>query len=205
MTGQPLLTFGRVDQVRIQVGYRVTPDGPAYEQFLLDLAVPGETLFDEQRLLTALEPVLYAGEGPARHYSLHAHRWHTSWGASPGVVELGLLVTTGRRSAALSDNVTAPFRELLNMFESPAPTPVSRDAAVVRATSAAALAYGLDPDALTLSVEEHHVSTNSWSLGLRTPRGDEYDVVVGFLDGYAGSVQVRHLDPIEVSDSVGTE
>jgi hypothetical protein len=204
MSGQPLLTFGRVDQVRIQVGYRATPDGPAYEQFLLDLAVPSETPFDEQRLLPVLEPVLYAGSA-ARHYSLHAHRWHTSWGASPGAVELALLVTTGPRRAALSDNVTAPFRELLHMFESPALTPVSRDAAVVRAKRSAALAYGLDPDALSLSVEEHHASTNSWSLGLRTPRGDEYDVVVGFLDGYAGSVQVRHVDPIEVSDSVGIE
>ena len=96
---RPLLTLGRVDRVRVQVGYRARPDGPAYEQFLLDVPVP-ETAgvaeqLDESRVLAALEPVLYAGAGPARHYSLHQHRWHTSWGSSPGALEIGLLVTTG--------------------------------------------------------------------------------------------------------------
>ena len=83
---RPLLTLGRVDRVRVQVGYRARPDGPAQQQFLLDLPVPGtdsdigEDLLDESRVLTALEPVLYVGGDAPRHYSLHQHRWHTSWG-----------------------------------------------------------------------------------------------------------------------------
>jgi hypothetical protein len=63
----------------------------------------------------------------------------------------------------------------------------------------------LDPDELSLNAEEHHPSENSWAVGLRTPAGDEYDVVVGLVDGYAGSVRVRHGERIEVSDSVGFE
>ena len=90
-----------MDRVRVQVGYRARPDGPAHQQFLLDLPVPEtdapatRTRFDESRVLAALEPVLYAGAEAPRHYSLHQHRWHTSWGPSPGALEIGLLVTTG--------------------------------------------------------------------------------------------------------------
>ena len=40
---------------------------------------------------------------------------------------------------------------------------------------------------------------------LRTTSGDGYDVVVGLVDGYAGSVRVRHEGRIEVFDSVGSE
>jgi hypothetical protein len=42
-------------------------------------------------------------------------------------------------------------------------------------------------------------------VGLRSTAGDEYDVVVGLVDGYAGSVRVRHEERIEVFDSVGSE
>ena len=59
-----------------------------------------EDAFDEQQALAALEPVLYAGAGAPRHYSLHQHRWHTSWGLSPGALDIGLLVTTGTRTTA---------------------------------------------------------------------------------------------------------
>jgi hypothetical protein len=40
---------------------------------------------------------------------------------------------------------------------------------------------------------------------LRTAAGEEYEVVVGFVDGYAGSVRVQHEQRIEVSDSIGSE
>ena len=68
-----------------------------------------------------------------------------------------------------------------------------------------ATAFGLDPDTLTLSAEEHHRAANSWTVGLRTTTGDEYDVVVGFVDGYAGSVRIRHGRRTEIFDSVGSE
>lgn len=210
---RPLLTLGPVDLVRIQVGYRAQPDGPAHQQFLIDLPVPpGEgdrDAFDESWVLSALEPVLRDGAGPPRHYSLHVHRWHTSWGPSPGALEIGLLVTAGTRSAALSDAwqdvVTSTFRDLLGLAGRPALTPTSRDAAILRARRSIATAHAVDPDALSLSSEEHHPSENAWTMGLRTTTGDEYDVVVGLVDGYARSVRVRHVERIEVSDSVGSE
>ncbi len=214
-SSRPLLTLGRVDRVRVQVGYRARPDGPAYLQFMLDLPVPEPDsprdldAFAEPRVLAALEPVLYAGADAPRHYSLHQHRWHTSWGLSPGSLEIGLHVTTGTRTTAVSeashDGVTRAFRDLLEVAGRPEPMPISRDAAILRARRGAAAAYGLDPDALSLGVEEHHPAENSWTVGLRTTAGDEYDVVVGFIDGYAGSVRVRHVDRIEVFDSVGSE
>ncbi len=212
-SSRPLLTLGRVDRVRVQVGYRARPDGPAYLQFLLDLPVPeandAHDAFDELRVLSVLEPVLYAGADAPRHYSLHQHRWHTSWGASPGALEIGLLVTTGTSTKAVSeashDGVTRAFRDLLEVVGRPEPTPIPRDAAVLRARRSAATAYALNPDALSLSAEEHHPADNSWTVGLRSTAGDEYDVVVGLVDGYAGSVRVRHEERIEVFDSVGSE
>lgn len=212
---RPLLTLGPVDIVRLQVGYRALPDGPAYQQFLMDLPVPEAERtrngagFDESWVLAALEPVLYDGAGAPRHYSLHVHRWHTSWGPSPGALEIGLLVTAGGRTAALSDawqdRVVRAFHDLLAVAGRPAPTPTSRDAAVLRARRSVATAYAVDPDALSLSSEEHHPSGNSWTVGLRTTAGDEYDVMVGLVEGYARSVRVRHTERIEVSDSVGSE
>jgi hypothetical protein len=212
---RPLLTLGRVDRVRIQVGYRARPDGPAQQQFLLDLPVPGadngdrQDPFDESQVLTALEPVLYVGADAPRHYSLHQHRWHTSWGPSPGALDIGLLVTTGSRATALSEaplvGVLHAFRSLLEAAGRPEPTPTSRDAAILRARQSAATAYALDPVTMSLSAEEHHPAANSWALGLRTTAGDEYDVVVGLVDGFAGSIRIRHVDRIEVFDAVGSE
>ncbi|GAA2139364.1 hypothetical protein GCM10009844_08070 [Nocardioides koreensis] len=211
-TTRPLLTLGRVHRLRVQVGYRARPDGPAYQQFLLDVPVPGlvaQGAFDEARALAALEPVVYAGAETPRHYSIHEHRWHTSWGPSPGALEIGLLVTTGTPTAATSeaplDGVVQAFRDLLELVGRPGPVPASRDAAVQRARTATATAYALDADALSLSTEEHHLATGSWRLRLRTTSGEGYDVVVGLVDGYAGSVRVRHAGRIEVFDSVGSE
>ena len=211
-----LLTLGQVDLVRVQVGYRASPDDPPYLQFLLDLSVPEASSaddqgpFDEQRALAALEPALYAGAGAPRHYSLHQHRWHSSWGASPGALELGLLVTTGHRPTAavreaLHDGASRAFRGLIEVVGRPEALPTPRDSAIQRARRAAATAYSVDPVGLSLRAEEHHPGENSWTVSLRTGAGDEYDVIVGFVDGYAGSVRVWHEGRIEVSDSLGAE
>jgi hypothetical protein len=213
---RPLLTLGRVDLVRVQVGYRANPDDRPCLQFLLDLSVPeaesarDQDAFDEQRALAALEPALYAGADAPRHYSLHQRRWHSSWGASAGVLEIGLLVTTGARSTAAvweasHDGVTRAFRDLVELVGRPEPTPISRDVAIRGARRGAATAYAVDPDALSLSTEEHHPAENSWTVSLRSTAGDEYEVEVGFVDGYAGSIRVRHDQRIEASDSIGTE
>jgi hypothetical protein len=215
-SSRPLLTLGRVDLVRVQVGYRASPNDRAYEQFLLDLSVPevdgarDQDAFDEHPILAALEPVVYAGSDAPRHYSLHQHRWHSSWGASPGALEIGLLVTTGTRttaavSQAAHEGVTRAFRDAMAVAGQPEPTPTSRDAAIQRARRGAATAYAVEPDALSLRAEQHHPAENSWTLKLRTTDGDEYDVAVGFVDGYAGSVWVRHDQRTEASDSIGSE
>ena len=215
-SSQRLLTLGRVERVRVQVGFRDSPEDRPFQQFLLDLSVAesdsasAADAFDERLALAALEPVLYTSAGTPLHYSVHQHRWHTSWGASPGALEVGLLVTVGRRattnaSEGSPDGVLRAFRDLMEATGQPEPTPTSRDAAVVRARRAAATAYAVDPAGLSLSAEEHHPAENSWAVGLRTTAGDEYEVVVGFVDGYAGSIRVRHEQRIEVSDSIGSE
>lgn len=213
---RPLLTLGRVDLIRVQVGFRTSHEDRAHQQFLLELSVPeaasggGRSSFDERLVLAALEPVLLADGGSPRHYSLHQHRWHRSWGESPSALELDLEVTTGTRATAaastsLEDGVTLAFRSLMEVAGQPDPTPTVRDAAILRARHGVATAYAVATDALSLSVEEHHPADNSWTIGLRSATGDEYDVLVGFVDGYAGSVRVRHDQRIEASDSIGNE
>lgn len=213
---RPLLTLGRVDLLRVQVGYRPWPEGPPEQQFLLDLPVPdtgpdtddGDPL-DETAVLAALEPALHDGSHTARHYSLHTHRWHSSWGASPGTLEVGLLVTAGTREAATSEDwrhgVTAAFADLLRSTRETTSTTTGRDAALARARSSVATAFSVNPDTLSLSAEEHHPGDNAWSVGLRTTTGHEYDVLVGLVDGYERSVWLRHRRRLEVSDSVGSE
>lgn len=206
----PLLTFGRVGRLRVQVGYRLRPDGSAYQQYLLDLPIHDDAAaFEEARVLATLEPVLYAGADAPRHYSLHQHRWHTSWGMSPNELELGLLVTTGTKtsdvSTAADDGVTRAFRDLMELTGLPEPEPLSRDDAVLRARQGAATVFKVDPESLWLGTEQHHPVEGSWTMGLRATDGEQYDVRVGFVDGYAGSARVRHARPIEVSDSVGSE
>jgi len=213
---RPLLTLGRVDLVRVQVGYRASPDDRPRLQFLLDLPVPesesarDQDAFDERLALAALEPALYVGAEAPRHYSLHQHRWHSSWGASAGAVEIGLLVTTGTSSReavweASHEGVARAFHDLMELVGRPAPTPTSRDVAIRCARHGAATAYAVDVDALSLSAEEHHPAENSWTVTLRTSAGDAYEVVVGLVDGYAGAVRVRHEQRIEASDSIGSE
>ena len=94
----------------------------------------------------------------------------------------------------------------------PAPTTVvvvHRDRPKLLAASLEAWAAQTVPVRILLvdsgSTEEHHAVENSWTLALRAGGGERYVVEVGLVDGYAGSVRVRHLGRIEVSDSVGSE
>jgi hypothetical protein len=101
--------------------------------------------------------------------------------------------------------VTRAFRGLIEVVGAPDPTATSRDAAIMWARRGAATAYSVEPKELSLRAEEHRPADNSWAVSLRTAAGDEYEVVVGFVDGYAGSVRVRHRHRVEVSDSLGSE
>ena len=205
-----VLTLGRVDQLRVQVGYRAQPDGAAYEHFLLDLPLEngfGERI--EEEILATLEPAIYAGSDVPRHYSIHQHRWHSSWVAASGVLDLGLLITAGRpgptaRRAAY-DAVGQAFRGLIELAGKPAVAKLTRDSAVLRARRTVADVYGLDPDSLSVSTEQHDLAVDSWELSMRSYETGTYRVEVGFLDAYPTSVRVRHEDQLEVLDSVGTE
>ncbi len=205
----PRLTRGRIDRVHVQVGLREGPEGPVGEQFLLELPAheDGQPP-DEEGYLARLEPVLRAdGERPL-HHSLHVHRWHTSWGVAGGALEIGLTVTTGSgdsRGTSARHAVAEVFRELLELGESPTPTPVTREQAVVIARRSVAAAYALDPEDLALTSEQHQADRGTWTLGLRAPALDRFVVVVGLVDGYAGSVHVRHRPADEVTASLGTE
>lgn len=217
MTGNParehsqLLTFGGVRLLRVQVGYRLSPDDSAYQQYLLDLPVheENEHAFEEARVLAILEPVLYAGSAAPRHFSLHQHRWHTSWGMSPSELEIGLLIITGTTTSdvlnSAHDAVIRAFRGLMELTGRPALEPLSRDDALLRARHSAATAFKVEPESLWLGTEEHHPGEGSWTVGLRTNSGEQYEVRVGLVDGYAGSARVGHARPIEVSDSLGSE
>lgn len=209
-----MLQLGRVDRVRIQVGYREEPEGAAYDQFLLDLPAPDpdeprDQPFDTQLWLTALDRVLYVASEAPRHYSLHEHRWHTSWAPAAGTVDLGLTVTTGGTSPAKSeaayDAVLTAFRALLELAGAPSGHPLKRDFALSKARDSLAAAYGLDAETLSLVLEEFHAESGTWRCGFRTPDFHRYAVTVGFVDGYPNSVRARREPRDEVTDSVGVE
>jgi len=208
----PLLRLGPVRRLRVQVGYRVHPDEAAEDQFLLDLPLPEvdgrvADAFDEQRIFAALDPVVRVGGEASRHYSLHVHRWHTTWGPTAGAFEIGVTVTTGPRTAAGAsyDAVVEAFGTLMAMTDPLPDEALSRDAAATRAPGSVAAAYGVDAETLVLTSEEHHRDRGAWGFGLRTPTLDRYAVLVGLIDGYAGSVRVQHAPAAEARDSVGTD
>lgn len=209
------LELGRVSRVRVHVGYRAMPEWPTHEDYLLDLSLPEDeyqTDVDEQPFLDALQPAVYLGSDAPRHYSLHVHRWHTSWGAGATAFEIGLTVTTGPRGStsppATYDAVGDAFRTLLTMSDGSDGSDGavrSRDEAVVRARRSVAAVYDVDREALSVFSEEHRRDRGSWSVGLRTAGGDRYAVEVGVVDGHAGAVHVRRHPVSAVWDSVGTE
>ncbi|RHW24685.1 hypothetical protein D0Z08_23465 [Nocardioides immobilis] len=216
MTGHParddsrLLTIGGVDLLRVQVGYRRRPGESAYQQSLLDLPVHDEDehAFEDDRVLSILEPVLDAGADAPRDYALHQHRRHSSWGISPSELQIGLEIITGAMTSevltAADDAVTRAFRDLVVLTGRPESEPLSRDDALLRARHSAAAAFEVDSDSLWPATEEHHPGDGSWTVGLRTNDGQQYDVRIGFVDGYAGSARVVHARPVEVSDSIGS-
>ncbi|KAA1428786.1 hypothetical protein [Nocardioides antri] len=205
------LTFGGVRLLRVGVGYRLSPGSAAYQQCLLDLPVLDADghAFEEDRVLSILEPIVDAGADVPRDYLLDQHRRHTSWGLSPSELEIGLVIVTGTSASdvvtAADDAVVRAFRDLMELTGRPESEPLGRDDALLRARHSAATAFAVEPDALWPATEEHHPGDGSWTVGLRTNEGKQYDVRIGFVDGYAGSARVGHGRPIEVSDSIGSE
>jgi hypothetical protein len=105
---------------------------------------------------------------------------------------------------AAHDSATRAFRDLLALAGPPEAAPTAREAAILQARRSTATAFAVAPEALTVSTEMHHPARNAWTVGLRTAAGENFDVVVGLVDGYAGSVRVRQQERVEAFDSVGT-
>jgi hypothetical protein len=204
------LNLGSVDQMRVRVDYGRMLDGPSHDVFLLDMQVAATEAFDEMPYLEALEPILYAGAETPLVYSVNVNRHHTSWGSALGEAEIRLNLTTGRMSAMLAptalDAVTLAFRRVREHAGGPVRPKLRHDDAIALARVRVEEAYPeVHSDALSVSDEEHRAAHDSWSIGLRTKDLDRYVVVIGFLDGYAGSAHVRHQPRSEVLDSVGSE
>jgi hypothetical protein len=109
-------------------------------------------------------------------------------------------------SAAALDAVTAAFWAVLDRGSAPEPVELLEEEAVASACARVEEAYPhVHSDVLTVSEVEHRAAQRAWSVGLRTRDLDRYLVVVGFLDGYAGSTHIRHEPRSEVRDSVGSE
>ena len=215
-SSRPLLTLGRVHLVRVQVGYRAGPEGPVHQQFLLDLPVPEEAApaagdpLDESRVLAALEPVIHAGNGGApallaARPPLAHHLGPEPGGTGDRASSSPRAQATAAASEAWLDTRDPRLPRPDGPGGPPEASPTPREAAILRARRSVASSYGLDQDELSPSAEEHHPAENSWTVALRAAGGEGYDVVVGLVDGYAGSVRVRHRSRIEVSASVGSE
>jgi len=204
-----VLNLGRVDLVRVRVSYGRMLEGPEHDVFLLDLpGGGGEEPFDEMPYLEALEPILYSDADRPSVYSVHVNRSHTSWGSGAGEVEIRMSLTTGLRSTSQSafDAVTDAFRRVLEHAGRLEPVALGHDDAIASARTRVEEAYpAVHSDVLRISSEEHRAAQGSWSVGLTTRDLDRYVVVVGFLDGYAGSAHVRREPRSEVLDSLGSE
>ena len=110
----------------------------------------------------------------------------------------------GGRLAGVPDSVTRAFRDLMELAGPPRADPTSRDAAILRARRAprrrtpgpgcdVGQRRGAPPGRERLDDRDAAAA------------GDAYDVLVGLVDGYAGSVRVRHDERTEVADSIGAE
>lgn len=206
-----VLHLGRVDQLRVRVGYGPALGDPPRDVFLLDVPLEAADTFDEEPYLEALEPVLYAAVTAPLPYSVHLDRHHTSHGSSAGEVEIRMELSTGGESGSLPtgaiEAVAHGFRRILDHAGPPGRLELRHDDAIDRARAQVREAYPeMDPAELSVSDEEHRPAQGSWSIGLRRHTDlDRYVVVVGFLDGHPGSAHVHHHRRSEVLDSVGSE
>lgn len=204
-----VLHLGRVDRLRVRVGYGPALGEPARDVLLLDVPLTGPDTFDEEPYLEALEPILYAAPAALLPYSVHLDRHHTSLGSVAGEVEIRMDLTTGAGPLPTEaiEAVAHAFRRILDHAGAPERPELRHDDAIDRARAHVREAYPeMDPVELSVSDEEHRPAQGSWSIGLRRRTDlDRYVVVVGFLDGHPGSAHVHHHRRSEVLDSVGSE
>lgn len=188
--------LGRIAEVRVRIAYDAPGGGPAREVCLLDVPLAGSSPDDlEDRLLEAVTPLLEVS--PVR-YEVHLDRSWANRGTVTGRLELRVELTNGDADGH-RDAVATAFRAVLAECGRPGRTDLHRDEALTRARVRAAQAFP------TLHAERLGVAGESrdegWTFQLVTPDGER--ALVGFVDGYAGSAQVRRRPPLEVFDSLG--
>jgi hypothetical protein len=219
------LRQGRVDGLRVSVACARSLDEMPYDVYLLDLVTPSQTVpgggrFDEVPYLEYLEPVLDAAGGPPS-WVVEVTRTHGSDHDGVGQAHLSVLLVVGKApSAPGSDpDLTAVVRSAFTQMAQPTaaqPTRAAQEAretagglthgqALTAATDAIAHSFpGIDPQALSLTDEEHHAAEGRWSLGLALPEVARFQVQLGLVPGALASAHVRRMPVGEVVDSVGT-
>lgn len=190
--------LGAVSEVRVRVAYDAPRGGPAREVCLLDVPVGAAVAADlDERLLDAITPLL---DGAPVHYTVHLGRCWTNRGSVRAHLELHVELSNGDADSH-RELVAAAFGAVLKECGRPDRPDLHRDEALTRARVRAAQAFPhLHAESLAVVDEEHH---EGWEFGLVTPDRDRYAVLVGFVDGFVGSAQVRHRPRLEVIDSIG--
>lgn len=207
------LRQGRVAGLRVTVACARSLDDVPHDVYLLDLTpaedpTGGGGRFDEVAYLERLEPVLDAAGGPPS-WVVDVARSHRSDRDGMGQAHLSVLLAMGGRTPP-----GEPDRDLTRVVQSAfatlAPTSraagraLSRADAITAATAAVAHAFpGVDPQALSLTDEEHHAAEGRWSVGLAQVGVTRFQVQLGFVPGAPSSAHVHRMPLSEVVDSVG--
>lgn len=191
--------LGRIAEVRVRITYDARGGGPASEVCLLDVPLADSPAADlEDRLLDAVTPLLEVS--PVVRYEVHLDRSWTNRDAVTGRLDLRVELTDGDPDGH-RDAVASAFRAVLAECGRPGGPDLHRDEALTRARVRAAQAFpALHAERLGVAGEARG---EGWTFQLVAPDGERFAVLVGFVDGFAGSVQVRRRPPLEVFDSLG--
>lgn len=206
------LRKGRVDRLRIVVACARSLDDVPHDVYLLDLLPTTEAVadsrFDEVPYLECLEPVLGGTDG-ALPWVVEVSRTHRADRAGLGRAQLSVLLAVGGPPADgapardLTPLVAEAFSRMVGRFAPDAPAPDRADA-LSAATSAVAHAYSdVDPEALSLTDEEHHAAEGCWTVGLAVPGATRFRVQLGLAPRLPASTHVHRMPLGEVVDSVG--
>lgn len=204
------LRQGRVVGLRITVACARSLDEEPSDVYLLDVgpSALGMGRFDEVPYLENLEPVLDAAGGPPS-WVVEVGRSHRSDPDALGQARLTVLLGTGGAPYAagpgpdLTPVVRASLAGMVGSTSDGRDAP-DRDEALAAAVSAVVYAFpDVDPQALSITDEEHHAEEVRWTVGLMVPGRVRYVVQLGFVPGAPTSAHVHRLPAGEVVDSVG--
>jgi hypothetical protein len=207
------LRQGRVAGLRVTVACAHSLDTIPHDVYLLDLApvAPGgPARFDEVPYLERLEPVLDAAGGPPA-WVVDVSRSHRSDRDGIGWAHVTVHLEIAGASSLLepAPDLTAVVQSAFSAMTQLGAAPVEaralgRGEAIDAATAAVEHGFGdVDPNALSLTDEEHDAALGRWAVGLAVPGVTRFQVQLGFVPGAPGSAHVHRMPLSEVVDSVG--